>query len=162
MEIFLIELWIPDGALLAEKTFNPKLGIKGGLSILGTIGIVEPMSEKAFIDTIKIEIDTQLAKDNGNLLFCSGNYGRHFAEDSLGISIDESIKYGNYIGEVLDYLVYRNVKKTLFISHIGKIVKVAAGIMNTWSKVADGTHGDFCSSVVWLVVIELILKALWQ
>ena len=134
----IIELWIPEGPLLAEKTFNPKIGIKGGLSILGTTGIVEPMSEKAFIDTLKIEIDSHLAKNNDCLLFCSGNYGKHFATDTLEISIDHSIKYGNYIGEVLDYLVYRNVKKALFISHIGKIVKVAAGIMNTWSKIADG------------------------
>ena len=141
----LIDFWIPNGESLAEKTFNPKLGIEGGLSILGTTGIVEPMSKKAFIDTIKIEIDTQLAKENSNLLFCSGNYGRHFAEDSLEVFIDNSIKYGNYIGEVLDYLVYRNVKKALFISHIGKIVKLAAGIMNTWSKIADGRMEIFAA-----------------
>lgn len=133
-----IELSIPGGEALAKKTFNPRLGIKGGLSILGTTGIVEPMSEKAFIDTIKIEIDNQLAKGNERLIFCSGNYGKAFGQNVLGISLEKTIKYGNYIGDVLDYLSYKKVKQALFISHIGKIIKVAAGIMNTWSKAADG------------------------
>ncbi len=134
-----------NGEEIAKKTFNPRLGILGGISILGTSGIVEPMSEKALIDTIHVEIDSRTANREEKLLICPGNYGRDFALREFGIDLDTGIKCSNYIGEALDYTVYRGVKKILLIGHAGKISKIAAGIMNTHSRVADGRNEIFAA-----------------
>ena len=126
-----------NGAKIAEQTFNPYLGIMGGISILGTTGIVEPMSEEALIKTIQAEIDTIVAGGEKNLLLCPGNYGRDLAEGQLGLHFQKGVKCSNYIGETLDYAVYKKVKNILLVGHAGKLSKLAAGIMNTHSKVAD-------------------------
>ena len=127
----------PGGENIAQKTFNPRLGIVGGISILGTTGIVEPMSEAALIDTIKVEINSRLAGGFDRLLITPGNYGRDFARDAFGLDLDTGIKCSNYIGETLDYAVYKGVKELLLIGHAGKLVKLAAGVMNTHSRIAD-------------------------
>lgn len=126
-----------NGAEIAKRTFNARLGIIGGISILGTSGIVEPMSEKALIDTIRLEIDTKAATGITYLLICLGNYGRDFAFAEYGIDIDKGVKCSNYIGEALDYAAYKNIKNILVIGHSGKLVKLGGGIMNTHSKMAD-------------------------
>lgn len=134
-----------NGEEIAKKTFNPRLGILGGISILGTSGIVEPMSEKALIDTIHVEIHSRTANGEEKLLICPGNYGRDFALREFGIDLETGIKCSNYIGEALDYSVYRGVKKILLIGHAGKVSKIAAGIMNTHSRVADGRKEIFAA-----------------
>ena len=137
--VLAIEISVEEGEALAQRTFNPKLGIQGGISIIGTSGIVEPMSEKALVDTIKTELDQFAAEDKGRpLLICPGNYGQAFIEEALGIDIDKSIKVSNYIGEALDYSVYLGVREALFVGHAGKLIKLAASIMNTHSSYADG------------------------
>ncbi|WMJ22030.1 cobalt-precorrin-5B (C(1))-methyltransferase CbiD [Paludicola sp. MB14-C6] len=126
-----------NGEEIAKKTFNPRLGIVGGISILGTTGIVEPMSEKALIDTIKVLIDKQKVKNEKLILISPGNYGRDYCKNVLHFDIDKGIKFSNYIGETLDYLVYSGFEKVLLVGHIGKLVKIAGGIMNTHSSYAD-------------------------
>ena len=128
---------IPEGKSLAAKTFNLRLGIEGGISILGTSGIVEPMSEKALIDTIFLEM--KLRKENGidRCYVVPGNYGRDFLTEQLGFDADCAVKCSNYIGETIDAAVNLEMKSLLFIGHIGKLVKVAAGVMNTHSRQAD-------------------------
>lgn len=133
------------GEEVAKKTFNPRLGIIGGISILGTSGIVEPMSEKALIETIHVEIDSRTANGEEKLLICPGNYGRDFALKEFGIDLDTGIKCSNYIGEALDYSIYKGVKKLMLIGHAGKISKLAAGIMNTHSRMADGRKEIFAA-----------------
>jgi len=128
---------IPAGVALAHRTFNPRLGITGGISILGTSGIVEPMSEDALVATIRAEIDTRQAVGQEVLLLTPGNYGRDFAQNAFSISLEEGVKCSNYIGEALDYAVYRGAGKILLIGHAGKLVKLAGGIMNTHSSLAD-------------------------
>ena len=128
---------IPGGEEIAKKTMNARLGIIGGLSILGTSGIVEPMSEKAIIDTIKADIDVQVASGNSALIVTPGNYGRDFAASELGLDIEEAIKCSNYIGDTLDYLCGKDIEGILLIGHAGKLVKLAGGVMNTHSAVAD-------------------------
>lgn len=132
-----IEIFVPNGEEIAKKTFNSRLCILGGISILGTTGIVEPMSEKALVDTIKILIDKQYQEDKDNILISPGNYGREYCKKNINIDIDKGIKYSNFIGETLDYLVYKGYKMVLIVGHIGKLVKLAGGIMNTHSNVAD-------------------------
>ena len=138
-----IEISAENGEETAKKTFNPKLGIVGGISILGTSGIVEPMSEKALVDTIRTEIK-QFAELNGSgfpvppMLVCPGNYGQDYARDVLGIDLESGVKCSNYIGEMLDYSCWLGIPKILLIGHAGKLIKIAAGVMNTHSSSADG------------------------
>lgn len=133
-----VEISVPGGDEIAKKTYNPRLGIVGGISILGTSGVVDPMSEKALIDTIKVVVDRQHAKDPEHILIAPGNYGRDFCREELGLDIENAVPVSNYIGEALDYIRYKGFKKILFVGHTGKLIKTAAGIMNTHSSYADG------------------------
>lgn len=132
-----ITISIPEGEEIAKKTFNPRLGIVGGLSVLGTSGIVEPMSERALIETMYVEIDAQKSKGNKDLLVFFGNYGEDFTRDVLKVDISEAITCSNFVGELLDYIVYKEFNSVLIIGHSGKLVKLAQGVMNTHSKYAD-------------------------
>lgn len=132
-----ITISIPDGVEIAKKTFNPRLGIIGGLSVLGTSGIVEPMSEKALIETMCVEMDVQKGKGNKHLLVFFGNYGQDFAKDILGLDISDAVTCSNFVGELLDYAVYCGFASLLIIGHSGKLIKLAQGVMNTHSKYAD-------------------------
>lgn len=133
-----------NGEEIAKKTFNERLGIIGGISILGTTGIVEPMSEKALVESIKKEIDVYLT-GNEYILITPGNYGKDAAYEHFGIDLDRAVKISNFIGEILDYLAYKNPKGILLIGHAGKLSKVAGGIMNTHSSYADCRHEIFAS-----------------
>lgn len=137
-EPLLIIVFMPKGKELAVHTFNPQLGIEGGLSILGTTGILEPMSEKAIIDTIEIQIRQLCKQGVRDLLVTPGNYGQSYASDYLQLPMESSIKCSNYIGETIDLAAAYGMKSFLLIGDIGKLVKLAAGIMNTHSKAADG------------------------
>lgn len=147
-----VEISVPGGAKLAEKTYNPRLGITGGISILGTSGIVDPMSEKALIDTIKVVVDRQYARDPSHILIAPGNYGRDFCREHLGLDIEDAVPVSNYIGEALDYIRYKGFRKILLVGHTGKLIKTAAGIMNTHSSYADGrmeiiaAHSALCGA----------------
>ena len=134
---FAVTISIPGGEAVAKKTFNPRLGIVGGLSILGTTGIVEPMSEKALIDTIRLEMDARKAAGDRHLLAFFGNYGVDFSRGRLGVDVSRRVTISN-VGELLDYGLYCGFEDILLIGHLGKLVKVAQGIMNTHSAYADG------------------------
>lgn len=128
---------IPGGEELARKTFNPRLGIVGGISVLGTSGIVEPMSEEALIQTIRVDIKMQLSGGRSYLVLVPGNYGLDFLEDYEPEVLKRSVKYSNFLGEAIDAAVEFGAKGILLVGHIGKLVKLAAGIMNTHSRNAD-------------------------
>ena len=132
-----VELSIPGGSKLASKTFNPRLGIKGGLSILGTSGIVEPMSEQALIDTIRAEMRVKLAEGRDRLIITPGNYGLDFLRNAYKIEDTDVIKCSNYIGQAVDMAIEEGCEKLVLAGHIGKLIKVSGGIMNTHSKWAD-------------------------
>jgi cobalt-precorrin-5B (C1)-methyltransferase len=133
----LVTIFIPEGVEIAKKTFNPRLGIVGGLSVLGTSGIVEPMSERALIETIHVEVKAQKARGNKNLLVFFGNYGEDYTRDVLKLDISDRVTCSNYVGELLDYAVFCGFETLLIIGHAGKLVKLAQGVMNTHSKYAD-------------------------
>ena len=135
---FAVTISIPGGEAVAKKTFNPRLGIVGGLSILGTTGIVEPMSEKALVDTIRLEMDARKVAGDRHLLAFFGNYGVDFSRSRLGVDVSRRVTISNYVGELLDYGLYCGFEDILLIGHLGKLVKVAQGIMNTHSSYADG------------------------
>ncbi len=128
---------IPKGVELAEKTFNPKLGIVGGISVLGTSGVVEPMSSQALLDTIRLELTMQRAQNSPIAAVSPGNYGLDFMKETYGYDLDASVKCSNFIGETIDMAVECGFEKMLLTGHIGKLVKVSGGIMNTHSREAD-------------------------
>ena len=132
-----------NGEELAKQTYNEHLGVVGGLSILGTSGIVEPMSEKALVDTICLELDSLYAAGQRTAFLCPGNYGADFARDTLGLDLEKAVKCSNFIGEALDHAVFRGFRDILLVGHAGKLVKLAAGVMNTHSSVADGRQEIF-------------------
>lgn len=132
-----VEISIPAGVELEKRTFNPRLGIEGGISVLGTSGIVVPMSEDALIASIRLEMKMHVKNGAQYLVITPGNYGAMFSRDKLDIDLTYSMKCSNYLGETLDMAEELGVKGILFISHIGKFVKVSGGIMNTHSRCAD-------------------------
>lgn len=127
----------PGGEEIAKQTFNPRLGIVGGISILGTSGIVEPMSTKALLDTIQVELNQKQAEGVKKLVIAPGNYGLDFMKTSYGYNLDEAVKCSNYIGDTLDMIGKMDFTHVLLCGHIGKLIKVSGGIMNTHSKEAD-------------------------
>lgn len=127
---------IPDGVELASKTFNPRLGIEGGISVLGTSGIVEPMSEVALVNTIRTEMNMRVANGADVILVAPGNYGKDFMDNIPGIDPDSAVKCSNFIGEMLDYACELK-KDVILVGNLGKLVKLAGGVMNTHSRNAD-------------------------
>ena len=149
---YLITISVPAGAELAQRTFNPMLGIEGGISILGTTGIVEPMSEAAIIATIETSIRQVLAMEDGDIgrsarriLAVPGNYGQRYVEQQLGLRGVPVVEVSNYIGEAIDLAVSYGATDFLLVGNVGKLVKLAAGIMNTHSRVADGRWEIFAA-----------------
>lgn len=132
-----VEISVPDGEKLSERTFNPRLGIVGGISILGTSGIVEPMSSQALLDTIWIELRQRRELGFDYVAVSPGNYGLDFMKKAYGYDLDKSVKCSNYIGPAIDMAVELGFREMLLTGHIGKLIKVAGGIMNTHSKEAD-------------------------
>lgn len=128
---------VPEGVALAEKTFNPRLGIEGGISILGTSGIVEPMSEQALVDSIRLEIRQKHALGASRLVLTPGNYGADFLKALCGMAEDEIVKCSNFIGRALDMAAEEGFSEVLLVGHVGKLIKLAGGIMNTHSKEGD-------------------------
>ena len=143
-----VTISVPEGEKIAKKTFNPRLGIVGGISILGTSGIVEPMSEKALIDSIRVEMSQHAAMGEQYMLVTPGNYGADYLREHMALPFEKNIKCSNYVGETIDMAVDMGVKGILFISHIGKFVKVAAGIMNTHSHSADARMEVLCANAI--------------
>lgn len=128
---------VPEGEALARRTFNPRLGILGGISILGTTGIVEPMSERALIDTIRVELRQRRAGGAEYVLLTPGNYGTDFIRQSLGIGPQAAVQCSNFIGDALDICRELGFRGALLIGHIGKLVKIGGGMLNTHSRYGD-------------------------
>lgn len=132
-----VEIYVPEGEAIAIKTFNPHMGIVDGISILGTTGIVEPMSKKALVDTIRLDLAQKYAEGESVAIMVPGNYGATFLQNNYGLLPGKIVHFSNYVGEALDLAVEVGFRKLLIVGHTGKLVKVAGGIMNTHSKEAD-------------------------
>lgn len=133
---FRVLISVPLGEELAKKTFNPRLGILGGISILGTTGIVEPMSEKALVDTIRVEL-RQKRLLGSTVLLTPGNYGCDFLKDGLGVDPQKAVQVSNFIGDAIDICKELDFQRAILVGHIGKLVKLAGNMMNTHSKYGD-------------------------
>lgn len=133
-----IEISIPGGEAVARRTFNPRMGIEGGLSILGTSGIVEPMSCRDLTETTDVLIKQSRAHGNTRILLTPGNYGYDFAENDLGLDMSYNVNCSNFIGDALDSCAEIGFTSILLVGHIGKLVKLGIGATNTHSAEGDG------------------------
>ena len=142
---FAVTVSIKGGAAAAKRTFNPHIGVEGGLSVLGTSGIVEPMSQQALLDTLQIEIH-QAALKSRRLILAPGNYGLDYlAAHMPELARIPVVKISNFVGEALDMAATEHFTEVLLVGHVGKLVKLAGGIMNTHSKQADCRTELFCA-----------------
>ncbi len=132
-----VSIRVPGGEAAAERTFNPRLGILGGISILGTTGIVEPMSEEALIATIRAELSVLAAAGERGVILTPGNYGRDFLREMEGIPDRLAVKCGNFLGEALAAALELGFCRILLVGHLGKLVKLAGGMLNTHSRYGD-------------------------
>lgn len=147
-----VTISIPEGEKIAKKTMNPKLGIVGGISILGTTGIARSMSSEAYKNSIVTQLDVALASDVGELIFVPGNIGEKLALKQLNVTKEQIVQTGNYVGFMFEEAEKRGITKFTFFGHMGKLIKVAGGIFNTKHAVADGrreimiTHAALCGA----------------
>lgn len=132
-----VTISIPGGEEIAKKTFNPRLGIEGGLSILGTTGIVEPMSEEAWQESLRLELKTLAARGKHKVILVPGNYGEDFVSSRLELAGQPLVKFSNFAGCVLRAAVSLEFTEILLVGDLGKLIKVSAGIFQTHSSVAD-------------------------
>ena len=155
-----ITISIPGGEALAKKTFNPRLGIEGGLSVIGTTGIVEPMSSAALLDTIRLELSVLKADGAKAALLCPGNYGRDFARDVLRLNTDRIVSVGNFIGDGIGVASDCGFERILLVGHVGKLVKLGIGMTNTHSRYGDGRMETLAACAVECDADTEVLKAL--
>lgn len=151
---------IPRGKELAKRTFNPRIGIEGGISVIGTSGIVEPMSNAALVDTIRLELNVLYASGVRGALLIPGNYGEVFAETALLLDTARHITCSNFIGDAIDAAVLRGFEKILLVGHIGKLVKLGIGMLNTHSAFGDGRMETLAACAVESGAEPPLLKAL--
>ena len=153
---------VPEGEALAKRTFNPRLGIVGGISILGTSGIVKPMSEAALLDSLYLEMDQRRAAGTEDLLLTPGNYGESFAREVLGLNLDRWCMCSNYLGAAIDHAAGAGFRSVLVVGHLGKLIKAAAGCMNTHSKTADARRETLTAHAALAGADRALLRALFD
>ena len=148
---FAVTISVEGGAETAKRTFNPHIGVEGGLSILGTSGIVEPMSQQAILDTIQLEMNQAALRAKNapgprRLVLAPGNYGLDYLASALPqFERFPVVKTSNFIGDTLDMAATAKFEEVLLVGHVGKLCKLAAGVMNTHSHTADGRAEVFCA-----------------
>ena len=132
-----VEISAPEGEEVSKKTFNPHMGIEGGISIIGTSGIVNPMSTEALIDTIRLDINIKYNEGMKKCIIVPGNYGVTFLKNNYGIEEKDIVLCSNFVSDAMKLAVDRGFAKILFCSHIGKMIKISGGVLNTHSKYGD-------------------------
>lgn len=132
-----VTIYVPGGEEVARRTFNPRLGIVGGISIIGTTGLVEPLSEEAYVKSLRMALSVLRAEGERRAVVVFGNQGERAAR-SLGIPDRMVVKMGNFVGEMVDGLAEEGFSEALLLGHLGKVAKVAGGIFRTDGRVADG------------------------
>ena len=132
-----VTITVPEGEVLAEKTFNPRLGIKGGISIIGTTGIVEPKSINAYKTSLSLLLEVLRAQQLETVTLVLGYVGERFCKNVLHLPEESVIKIGDHVGYMLDQCGEKGFKEVLLVGHIGKLVKVASGQFNTHFRFGD-------------------------
>lgn len=134
---FEITVEVPEGIELAKRTLNPILGIEGGISIIGTTGVVRPMSEEALKKSLAVQIDVAVTNGYKELIFVPGKIGEETAI-KLKFSKESIVQTSNFIGYMLEQAVDKKVEKVILLGHLGKLAKVAGGSFQTHNRMSDG------------------------
>lgn len=133
-----ITIFAPEGEERAKKTYNSRLGILGGISIIGTTGIVTPMSDESWKKSLSLELTMKRNDGLDKVILVPGNHGERFVNDQLGIDTKYVVTMSNFVGFMLKEAERLEFRQIMLVGHLGKLVKVAAGIFHTHSHIADG------------------------
>ncbi|MGG7445033.1 cobalt-precorrin-5B (C(1))-methyltransferase CbiD [Kosakonia oryzendophytica] len=132
-----VEIFAPEGEERAKKTYNGRLGILGGISIIGTTGIVTPMSEESWKRSLSLELEQKRAGGMERVILVPGNHGERFVREQLGVSGELVVTMSNFVGYMIEEAVRMGFRQIVLVGHPGKLVKIAAGIFHTHSHIAD-------------------------
>lgn len=130
-----VSIVMPEGRQLAQRTSNEAFGVLEGLSLLGTSGISQPLSAEDHLEDLRQILQTKV-RSHANLVFCIGSHGIHIAQQ-MGFPETVIIQTGNWIGALLVEAGLRGAESVLLLGYQGKLVKLAGGIFNTSSHLAD-------------------------
>jgi cobalt-precorrin-5B (C1)-methyltransferase len=153
---------VPAGEKLAEKTLNPRLGIKGGISILGTTGIARSMNKESYKKSFKCQLDVARAEGYEELVFVPGNIGENIAYQILSVSPDQVVQMGNFPGYMLQEAGALGVERIILLGHAGKLIKLAAGIFNTEHNLADGRREIIATHAALNGAREVVVRKIFQ
>lgn len=159
---FKVIISVPNGEELAKKTFNPRLGITGGLSILGTTGIVKPMNESALLESLSLELNMIRSLGFDEIYITFAGTGEKFLRHRFNLASRNVIQSGNYIGHVLDEAVRLNFTHAVIFGHPGKLLKVAAGNFNTHNRISDGRLEALCTQLALLGASRSIIERVYH
>ncbi len=159
---FRVIISIPNGEELAKKTFNPRLGIIGGLSILGTTGIVKPMNESALLESLSLELNMIRSLGFTEVYITFAGTGEKFLRQRLRIKSRNVIQSGNYIGHVLDEAARLEFTHAVIFGHPGKLLKVASGNFNTHNRIADGRLEALCTQLAIIGVSRSMIERVYH
>ncbi len=159
---FNIKISIPNGEQIAKNTFNPRLGIIGGLSILGTTGIIKNMNENALLESLNLELNMIKSLGYKNLYITFGNEGEKFLREILKVSGKNIIQCSNYPGHVIDQALNLNFESITISGHPGKLLKLASGSFITHSKISDGKFEALCTHLALNDVPHEIIKNIYS
>ena len=132
-----VEIFAPEGEERARKTYNARLGIIGGISIIGTTGIVTPMSEESWKRSLALELEMKRAAGLERVILVPGNHGERFVREQLGLDPQSVVTMSNFVGYMIEEAVRLGFRQIVLIGHPGKLIKIAAGIFHTHSHIAD-------------------------
>lgn len=150
-----ITVTVENGADIAKKTFNERLGIIGGISILGTSGLVLPMSKTALLQTIEADIKFRLKNSKERRVYLApGNIGAKFLENNFNINSTTVAIISNFVGESIDYAISNDAKEIVLCGDLGKLIKLSGGIMNTHSNDSDSRLELLVAAVIKLCIKE--------
>lgn len=157
-----VTISVPGGEETAKRTFNPRLGVTGGISILGTTGIVRPMNEESIFESLTLELNTHAAAGHGTVAIAFGNTGELAMRKAFSIHGRCVVQCGNYVGYVLDEACRMSFKGALLCGHPGKLLKVAAGSFNTHNRTGDGRLEALCTQAAIAGASSELVRELYE
>lgn len=157
-----IVIFAPEGEERAQKTYNGRLGILGGISIIGTTGIVTPMSEESWKRSLALELEMKRAQGMTSVILVPGNHGERFVQEQMQLNGDRVVTMSNFVGYMLQEAQRLGFHRVVLVGHLGKLIKVAAGIFHTHSHIADGRMETLVTRLALMGAPRELLQAVFE